>query len=41
MRLRSMVMSFAVLLVAAGVVALFGLEQAQGASNLAGFTWSN
>lgn len=36
MRLRSMVMSFAVLL-----VAVFGLEQAQEASNLAGFTWSN
>lgn len=41
MRLQSMVMSFVVLLAAAGVVALFGLGQPQEASHLAGFTWSN
>lgn len=41
MRLRTVVLSVAVLLVAAGVIAVLGLGQAQGALNLAGYTWSN
>lgn len=41
MRLRTVVLSVAVLLVAAGVIAVVGLSQAQGVLNLAGYTWSN
>ncbi|MEV0732616.1 hypothetical protein [Polymorphospora sp. NPDC050346] len=41
MRLRSMVIPFVVLLAAAGVLAVFGPDQAREASHLAGYIWSN
>lgn len=41
MRLRSTVMSFVVVLAAAAVAAVFGPDQAQEASHLAGYIWSN
>ncbi|MEV7228157.1 MULTISPECIES: hypothetical protein [Polymorphospora] len=41
MRVRTMVRTTAVLLVAFGVAAVLGFTQAQEAWNLAGYTWSN
>jgi hypothetical protein len=39
--LRALVMTAAALVAAGGVAAVLTLGQAQGAWNVAGFTWSN
>ncbi|WP_422768773.1 hypothetical protein ACN28C_18405 [Plantactinospora sp. WMMC1484] len=41
MRVRTMVMTVAVLLVATGVAVVLGLGQLQAAWDVAGYTWSN
>lgn len=41
MRLRTIVMTVAVVLAAAGVAAVLGVAQAQAAWDLAGYTWAD